>query len=82
MVLNLFRAVAHFKGPQVFVAHFHKNFDVMITMSLEEASDAMAVELISKKRKGRCASSSQVLIRMAAHVAQYFSTLSGMQTHF
>ena len=34
VVLNLFRAVAH----------FHKNFDVMITMSLGLASDIMAIE--------------------------------------
>ena len=34
VVLKLFRAVAHFKGPQIFVAHFHKNFDVMTTMPL------------------------------------------------
>ena len=41
----------------------------------------MAVELISKK-KGNCVSSSQVLVDMAVHMNQYFSTLFGMQTHF
>ena len=33
-VLNLYQAVAHLKEPQIFVAHFHKIFDEMITMSL------------------------------------------------
>ena len=32
--LNLFRAVAHFKGPQILAADYHKNFDVTIAMSL------------------------------------------------
>ena len=36
VVLNLFRAVAHFKGPQIFVAHFDKSFDVIITMSQDK----------------------------------------------
>ena len=34
VVLNLFRAVAYFKGPLIFVTHLNKNFDVMITMLL------------------------------------------------
>ena len=34
VVVNLFRAMAHFNGPQIFVAHFHKKFDVINTMSL------------------------------------------------
>ena len=34
VVLNLFRVVAHLTGPQIFVAHFHNNFDILITMSL------------------------------------------------
>ena len=32
--LNLFRIVAHFKEPQIFMAYFHKDFDVIMTMSL------------------------------------------------
>ena len=27
MVLNLFRAVTHFKGPPILVAHFHRSYD-------------------------------------------------------
>ena len=34
---NLFRAVAHFKEPQIFVAQFNKNYNEMLTISLEEA---------------------------------------------
>ena len=68
MVLNLFRAVAHFKGAQIFVAHFkgaqifvahfHKKFDVIITMALGYALVIMAVKLISKK-KDPCPSSAE-----------------------
>ena len=32
--LNLFRAVAHLKGPKIFAAHFNKNFNAIIIMSL------------------------------------------------
>ena len=32
--LNLFRAVAHFEGPQIFVVHFNKNYGVIIATSL------------------------------------------------
>ena len=39
------------------------------------------VKLISPK-KDHCVSSSQVLVRMAVHMDQYFPTLFGMQTHF
>ena len=35
VVLNLFRAVAHFKQPQISVGRIQNNFDVTITMSLE-----------------------------------------------
>ena len=34
VVFNLIIAVAHFNGSQIFVAHFHKNFEVIVTMSL------------------------------------------------
>ena len=50
VVLNLFRAVAHFKGLQVFVAHFHNIFDVMMAMPLGSASDLPGAEVISKKK--------------------------------
>ena len=34
MFLNLFRAVAHFKGSQILVVHFRKNFDVTTTITV------------------------------------------------
>ena len=49
VVLNLFRAVAQFKGPQIFVAHFDDTCDVMMTKLLGLASELMAAEVISKK---------------------------------
>ena len=52
MVLNLFRAVAHFKGLQIFVAHFQNIFDVMMTMSLGSALDLLTAEVISIEKKG------------------------------
>ena len=37
---------------------------------------------VDLQKKGHCTSNSQVLIRMAVYVGQYFSTSVGKQTHF
>ena len=55
VALNLFRAVAHFEDPQIFVAqflavvHFEYVCDVVMTKLLGLASQLMAAEVISKK---------------------------------
>ena len=65
MVLNFFRAVAHFEEPQIFVAQFlalanlfrvpWPTFvyvcDVMMTKLLGLSSELMAAEVISKKNE-------------------------------
>ena len=42
--------MAHFKGPQIFEAHFDCIFDVMMTMSLRLGSDLVAAKVISQKK--------------------------------
>ena len=42
--------MAHFKGKQIFVAHFDYVCDVMMTKLLGLASELTAAEVISKKK--------------------------------
>ena len=44
-------AVTHFKGPQIFVAHFNYVCDVKMTKLLGLGSELMAAEVISKNKK-------------------------------